>query len=136
MPTKISKRANATYKAGDYKQAAELFKNAADSYALAQDKLMAAEMLNNQSVALLQHNDPESALNVILETDRVFAEAGDIRREAMTYGNQAAAYEALGKNEEAIAKYQKAADLLRETDDTELRAYVLKSLSALQLRTG
>lgn len=136
MPTKLSKKAKAAYKAGEYKKAAELFNDAANGFSLTGDKFMVAEMLNNQSVALLQNKDPESALRVILETDRVFAEAGDTRREAMTYGNQGAAYEALGKFEEALVKYQKAADLLKETDDKELRAYVLQSLSTLQLKTG
>ena len=44
--------------------------------------------------------------------------------------------ELLSRTKEAIELYQQSSDLLKSIDDKELRVYVLKCLSALQVRTG
>ena len=93
-------------------------------------------MYNNASVAYLKGDQPEEALQSALDTDQVFAEAGDLRSQAISLGNQAAAYEALGQLENAAKAYQASADLLKEIGDHELRPIVMQSLSALQLRMG
>ena len=136
MPEKIAKNAKAAYKTGKYQKAADQFQKAAAGFSNAGDELMAAEMLNNQSVALLQNGDPTGAFTAASGTDEIFSKARDSRRQAMALGNQAAALDSLGELEEAIEKYKLAAELLKETGDMELRSYVLESLSALQLRTG
>jgi hypothetical protein len=72
----------------------------------------------------------------VLGTDEIFAAAGDARRQALAIGNQAAALEGIGRSEEALEAYSRSADLLASLGETELRANVMQSASALQLRMG
>jgi len=132
----LKKEAERAYQSKDYLSAAQSFKAAADGYTHLGEHLLAAEMQNNASVAYLQADQPENALESALDTDQVFAEAGDQRRQALALGNQAAAYEALNQLEAAAQAYQKSSDLLKETGDQELRPAVMQSLSAVQLRLG
>ncbi len=124
----------AAYQAGNYPAAAEAFRSASRGYEAAGDKLSAAEMANNQSVALLKAGDAQGAWTAVEATDAVFAKTGDTRRQAIALGNQAAALEALGRVEAAIARYEQSADLLKAAGEPELRNITLQSLSALQLR--
>jgi hypothetical protein len=62
--------------------------------------------------------------------------AGDFRRQSLALGNQAAALEALNQTDEALQKYNQCADLLKQTGEPDYRAHVLKSISALQMKTG
>ncbi|MCE5206886.1 MAG: hypothetical protein LLG42_01085 [Chloroflexi bacterium] len=132
----LIQEAKKAYENKEYRQAAELFQNVAEQQIFLGDPLMEAEMKNNCSVAWLQAGEPQKSLDVVLGTDQVFAEANDPRRQAMALGNQAAALEALGSLSEAMDKYQTAADIFKDIHEEDLRAYVLKNLSALQLRTG
>jgi tetratricopeptide (TPR) repeat protein len=93
-------------------------------------------MLNNASVAYLQGDQPDLALESALGTDQVFADSGDTKRQAIALGNQAAAYQALGQLEPALEAYQASADLLKEIGDQDLRPSVMQALSAVQLRLG
>jgi hypothetical protein len=54
----------------------------------------------------------------------------------MALGNLGTALEAVGRLDEAIQAYQQSADVLKQANETEMRASVMQSLSALQLRTG
>ena len=135
-PQQITKEAKSAYKAGDYAAAAQSFEAARQGYLSADDKVMAAEMSNNCSVALLQAGDKEGALTAVEGTEMVFIEAGDRKRQAMALGNQAAALEALDRLEEAERAYWKSAEILKEIGEKDLRASVMQSISALQLRTG
>lgn len=136
-PTKQTlEKADAFYKAGDFEKAAGIYKQIADQHASNGKDFDAAEMLNNYSVALLQKGDAAGAYEAAKGTEITFQEAGDARRQAIALGNQAAAMEAMGKLKEAIALYQLSSELLKTIDDKDLRVYVLKSLSALQVRTG
>jgi tetratricopeptide (TPR) repeat protein len=132
----LSNQAEKVYKAGKYEEAAILYAQAAASCRDAGDTLRAAELDNNLSVALLQAGNPQGALEAVQDTDKVFEEAGDTRRQALALGNQAAALEALDRLDEALATYRKCSDLLKSIDEQEYRSYVLKSISALQIRTG
>ncbi|MDR3572736.1 MAG: hypothetical protein P4L50_02650 [Anaerolineaceae bacterium] len=129
-------KAQAAYQAGEFLQAASLFETAAQEYETDNNPLKAAEMQNNRSVALLKAGDSLKALQAAQGTDQIFLQAGDKKRQAIALGNQAAAYEALGKNDKALALYHQCADLLKEVNDLETRTFVLKSISALQMRTG
>ncbi|MBN2502132.1 MAG: hypothetical protein JXB38_15215 [Anaerolineales bacterium] len=135
-PEELAKEATKAYQSGEYLEAGAAFKAAADGYEAANDALQAAEMRNNQSVALLQGDDAEGALAVVQGTDAIFAAAGDKLRQAMALGNQASALDALKRLEEAEAAYVASADLLKELGEDDLRATVMQSLSALQLRSG
>lgn len=135
-PEELKQEAERAYKSKNYLSAAQSFRAAADGYTQISEQLMAAEMLNNASVAYLQDEQPDLALDTALHTDQIFSAAGDTRRQAIALGNQAAAYEALDQLESAVQAYQESSELLKEIDDHELRPAVMQSLSAVQLRLG
>jgi tetratricopeptide (TPR) repeat protein len=124
------------YQQGDFLAAARAYEAAAESFDATGDPLNAAEMRNNSSVAWLQAGENQSSLKAVEGTPAIFEAAGDIRRQGMALGNLGSSLEACGRLKEASDAYQKSADLLKQTGENDLRAYVMKSLSALQLRTG
>ena len=132
----LAGQAEKAFRAGKFAQAAKLYEQAAQSSANNADASRTAEIRNNWSVALLQSGDAAGALEAAQGTDLVFKQAGDIRRQALALGNQAAAHEALGQIDEALAYYRECSEYLKKVGDTEYRAIVLKSISALQMRTG
>lgn len=135
-PQQIAKEAKSAYKKGDYAAAAQSFEAARQSFLSANDKVSAAEMANNCSVALLQAGDKEGALAMVQGTEAVFVEVGDRKRQAMALGNQAAALEELNRLEEAEQTYWKSAEILKEIGEKDLRVSIMQSISAIQLRTG
>jgi tetratricopeptide (TPR) repeat protein len=134
--TILLKQAQETYLSGRYPEAAGLFEQAARQYTQEGDGVNAAEMANNRSVALLQAGDAQGALQAAESTDQIFAEVGDVRRQALAIGNQAAALEGLKRLDEALERYRLSASLLKQVGDEENRSVVLKSISSLQIRTG
>lgn len=134
-PQQLADEGQAEYSKGEYLSAARLYKAAADGLA-AGNEMVAAEMANNCSVAFLKGGNAEAALDAVLDTESVFINNGDILRQAMAIGNQAAALEKLKRVDEALAAYEKSAELLKEAGEFELRAYVFQSMSSLQLRKG
>jgi tetratricopeptide (TPR) repeat protein len=135
-PKKLDQEGKAAYKRGDYGNSARCFQAAAEGYAALDDRLNAAEMANNCSVAYLQAGEAEAALKAVEGTPEVFAAAGDIRRQGMALGNLGSALEAVDRLDEAGEAYLQSAELLEQAKDTQARASVMQSLSALQLRTG
>ena len=93
-------------------------------------------MNNNRSVALLKNNQPQEALDAALDTDKIFEGASDPSRQGIALGNQAAALEALGRADEALALYERAASLFDDANEKEMRAIVLKSIAAIKLKQG
>jgi tetratricopeptide (TPR) repeat protein len=124
------------YKNKAYLDAEHAFQLAAEGFRLAEDELAAAEMENNRSVSLLQAGKPEMALQAVANTPDVFKKAGDLRRQAMALGNQAAALAALERYDEAEEKFQQSSTILKEIGDTELRTTVMQSLSTMQMKRG
>lgn len=135
-PAQLDARGKQAYQNKHYDEAAEYFRQAAEGYTLGRAGLLAAEMRNNMSVALLQAGKPQEAFDAALGTDQVFAGANDIKRQAMALGNQAAALEELHRFDEAIAAYERSAELFSSVNEGDLRASVMKSAAALKLRTG
>ena len=135
-PQQIAKEAQSAYSEGDYAGAAQSFEAARQSYLSAGDDILAAEMANNGSVALLQAGDAEGALKAVQGTPEIFSLAEDRKRQAMALGNQAAALEALHRLEEAEQIYWQSAEILKILGENDLRLSVMKSISALQLRSG
>lgn len=135
-PQQLADEGQAEYSKGEYLSAARLYKAAADGFLASGNELVAAEMANNCSVAFLKGGNAEAALEAVMGTDIVFVNKGDILRQAMAIGNQAAALEKLKRLDEALSAYEKSAELLEEAGEFELRAYVLQSISSLQLRKG
>ena len=139
----LSASALQAYQSGDFKNAARLFGEAAsvflsnpvlDPGSSMKNKLDAAEMKNNQSVALLQAGDARGSYDAAHGTAQVFLEAGDFRRQGMAFGNEAAALNALGRLDEAIANYRLAADALEKAGEDQLRASSMQALAGIQLR--
>lgn len=95
---------------------------------------MSAELKNNQSVALLLAGEKQAALDAASGTDKVFADAGDFRRQGVALANQATALLALKRAGEAIEYYQNAANALENANETDIRVDVMQQLSMLQLR--
>jgi len=135
-PDQLFKAAQKAYKKKEYLRAAQAYHAAADIYSDTGNTLAAAEMLNNASVAYLQSGDPEQALAAAAGTEETFAAVNDIKRQAVSFGNQAAALEALGKLEDSASLYERSADLLKQCGEHELRVSVMQSLSGVQLRLG
>ena len=102
-----AKRGKKAYDRGNYLQAAEDFEEAHKAYELQGDVLNAAEMANNCSVAYLQADEPEKALQAVEGTPEIFAHAGDLTRQGMALGNYAEALSELDQPDEAIDAYRK-----------------------------
>jgi tetratricopeptide (TPR) repeat protein len=135
-PQQLEKQGKDAYAQADYEAAAQAFDQAAAAYAAAGDAILAAEMKNNQAVALLQAKQAQAALEALTGSDAVFAAAGDLRRQGMALANQAAALEALHRRDEALACYQRSADILERAGASDLRADVMRAAAALQVRRG
>jgi tetratricopeptide (TPR) repeat protein len=135
-PEQLAGEGQAAYNRADYLTAAHLFEAAGEGYQIVGNPLMAAEMANNCSVAYLKGADPQSALNAVIGTEQVFADHQDPLRQAMALGNRSAAMEGLNQLEQAIATYTQSAEILKSLGESELYAYVMQSISAIQLRQG
>ena len=135
-PQQLVYEGQADYNKGEYLSAARLYKAAADGFSLNGDEVAAAEMANNSSVAYLKGGDAHSALDAVNGTEQVFALMGDIKRQAMAIGNQAAALEGINQFDEAIIGYGQSAELFNQVGEYEMRAYVCQSISALLMKRG
>jgi len=135
-PDQIAKDGLNAFRRGDYPTAIQLYSEASTGYAALGNHLLAAEMANNLSVCYLKAGDTQKALDVVDGTDALFAEAGDVHRQAIALGNQAAALEGLGKYNQAVEKYEASSRLLKQAGALEDRATVLQSLSELHLKMG
>jgi len=135
-PDQIAAQGKSAFENKKFDEAAELFRQASEGYTLGRAGLMAAEMQNNMSVALLQAGKPQEALDAALGTDQIFEGVKDIKRQGMALGNQAAALEGLKRNDEAIAAYERSAELFAQAGEGDLRSMVMKSAAAIKLKTG
>jgi len=116
---------------GDYLSAAHRFAEAAQRYSDRSDALMAAEMKSNQSVAFLRAKQANQALEVISGVSKIFKVSGDVRREGIALGNQAAALAALKRKQEAISCYKQAAGLLEKAGEDGLRWKTMQQVTLL-----
>jgi tetratricopeptide (TPR) repeat protein len=135
-PAQIADQGKKSFANKKFEEAAELFLQAAEGFTAGRSALMAAEMMNNRSVALLQAGRPQEALDAARDTDLVFAGGNDIKRQGMALGNQAAALEGLHRLDEALAAYERSAELFAQAGEGDLRAMVMKSAAAIKLRMG
>lgn len=135
-PAQLEAQGKNAYQNKKFKEAVDLFRQAAEGYTLEHASLLAAEMKNNMSVALLQAGKPQESLDAALGTEKIFARAKEIKRQAMSLGNQAAALEALKRYDEAYANYELSAKLFKQINEGDLRSMVMKSAAGIKLRTG
>jgi tetratricopeptide (TPR) repeat protein len=135
-PHQLAEQGKQAFSDKKFDQAASFFSEAASAYQVLEDALNAAEMKNNLSVALLQAGKAQEAYEAAAGTDEIFAQAGDVNRQAMSFGNQAAALEALKKLDQALEAYERSAALFAEAGEGEMRSIVLQSAAAIKLRRG
>jgi tetratricopeptide (TPR) repeat protein len=131
----LIERARKDYRAGKFEKAAEGFSQAAYSYQTKGESLLAAEMKNNQSVALLKAKKPQLALDAVQGTDILFREEGERIKEGMALANRATALQDLGKKQEAIEDFNQAADLFKAGGEKDMYLQTMQSISALKLRS-
>lgn len=135
-PAQLAEQGKEEYASGNHADAADLFARAAQAYLEAQDEPNAAEMRNNQSVALLQAGRAKEALQATDGTEAVFEKASDVRRQGIAVGNRAAALEGLKKYDEALAEYERAASLLEQAGEGDMHSVVRKAAANLNLKRG
>jgi tetratricopeptide (TPR) repeat protein len=135
-PVTLAEEGKKEYTNENYLGAADLFFRAAQAYASAQDELNAAEMKNNQSVALLQAGKAKEALQATAGTEEIFQRAGDLKRQGIAVSNRAAALEGLKKWKEALAEYDRAASLFEQAGEGDMHSIVRKAAANLNLKRG
>ncbi len=133
---KMADDGKAAFEAGRYASAVDLFARAVRGYDDLNDKVNAAELRNNLSVALLKLGRNQEALDAAAGTDEIFGSIADGKRQGMAIGNQAAALESLGRADEALAAYERSAEILGEAGEGDLRSLVLKAAAGIRLRQG
>jgi tetratricopeptide (TPR) repeat protein len=135
-PLELKETGLALYRAEKYAEAAEKFAEAARVSEQNGEAGLAAELRNNQCVALMALNQWAAALAAVEQTPAVFNTLGDRLREAQALANLAAAHDGAGHVDQAAALYEQAVDLFGELGETETRAACFKKLSALQIKQG
>ncbi len=133
-PQQLADEGQAAYRNNQFLSAAKFYQAAAEGFKASGDEINAAEMANDCSVAYLKGGEAAHALEAAQGTEETFAAAGNIKQQAIAIGNQAAALKDLKRVDDALGAYQKSAELLKQAGETELRAYVMQSISSLQLR--
>jgi tetratricopeptide (TPR) repeat protein len=136
QPVSLADKGKEEYTKGNYSAAAEIFSQAAQAYSAARDELNAAEMKNNQSVALLQVGKAKEALQATDGTEHIFQQAGDLKRQGVAIANRAAALEGLKKWKEALEEYDRAASLLEQAGEGDMHSMVRKAAANLNLKLG
>lgn len=135
-PITLAEQGKKEYEQENYLAAADLFLKAAQTYASSKDELNAAEMRNNQSVALLQAGKAREALQATDGTEEIFQKAGDIKRQGIAVSNRAAALEGLKKWNEALAEYDRAASLFEQIGEGDMHSVVRKAAANINLKRG
>ena len=135
-PLTLAETGKQEYEKGNYLAAADLFLQAAQVYTSARDELNAAEMKNNQSVALLQAGKANEALQATDGTEEIFRKAGDLKRQGIAVSNRAAALEGLKKWKEALAEYDRAASLFEQIGEGDMHSVVRKAAANINLKRG
>ncbi len=134
-PALVEGEAKELYRAGKFQKAADGFSQAADLFLAGGDDILAAEMKNNQSVALLKAKKPRLALDAVRGTAGVFHQAGEVLKEAMALANQATALKDLGKKQEAVDDFLLAAEIFKDLGEKQMYLQTMQSISALKLKT-
>jgi tetratricopeptide (TPR) repeat protein len=134
IPHTLAEDGKKEYSKGNYKAAADLFLQAAQAYASTGDELNAAEMKNNESVALLQAGNASQALEAVDGTEEVFLQAGDLKRQGIAISNRAAALEGQKRWKEALAEYERAAGIFEQINEGDMHSLVRKSAANLNLK--
>lgn len=132
----LAEQGKQEYQKGSYLVAADLFLQAAQAYEAARDDLNAAEMKNNQSVALLQAGKAKEAFQATDGTEAIFEKAQDLKRQGIAISNRAAALEGMKKWNEALAEYDRAATVFEGAGEGDMHSIVRKAAANINLKRG
>lgn len=138
-PAKVEKMnhaAQAAFEKKDYPEAIRIFEQVVSDLEPLGLPALTAEARNNLSVALLKNGAAQAALDQASGTDKIFAEGGHPEKQAVALGNQAAALAGLGRSDEALEKYQQSSELFKQLGNSELRGFILREISVLQMKRG
>lgn len=135
-PAIITKKALTAYAKEQYEEAIELFQAARTKYEASGDLIQAAEISNNLSVALIQVNQHQAALNILAGTFDTFLDHGEMVKAAQALGNEAAAHEGINNLERAETLYMQAAERFADLNEHDSQRYTLQALSRVRLRQG
>ena len=135
-PTRLAEQGKQEYEQENYLAAAARFAQAAQAYIVMKDELNAAEMKNNQSVALLQAGKAKEALQATDGTEEIFQKANDLKRQGIAVSNRAAALEGMKKWNEALTEYDRAASLFEQVGEGDMHSIVRKAAANLNLKRG
>jgi len=131
----IKQQAIKAYNNKQFEDAIQGFQTCLTYFEGAGDELAVAEARNNLSVTHLAMKQEQLAYDEVKGTDESFARLGDRKRHGMAVANMAAALEALGRKEEALALYEQVLDIFKEIGEKEMRTSILRRVSDLQLKT-
>jgi tetratricopeptide (TPR) repeat protein len=132
----LAEQGKQEYGKGAFLFAANKFSQAAEAYRAVHDELNAAEMKNNESVALVKAGKAEAALQATDGTEEIFQKAGDLKRQGVAIANRAAALEGLKKLNEAVAEYNRAAVIFEEIGEGDMHSIVRKASAEIFLKRG
>ncbi len=130
------KNAQSAYEAKDYRKAIQLFQKAAEAAEIKGQTLDAAEYKNNASVSSFLAKDFQLAFSLAENTHQFFLDAGDSKRGGIALANQGCALLELGEKKAAMEKFTQADHYLKDAGENDMRSYVLKQISTLQIKQG
>ena len=136
IPASFADQGKKEYEKGNFRAAANFFLQAAQALDSANDPLNAAEMRNNQSVALLQAGKPKEALQATEGTEEIFKQANDLKRQGIAISNRAAALEGLKRWKEALAEYERSASFLEQAGEGDMHSMVRKASANIHIKLG
>ena len=135
-PAALAEQGKNEYEQGNFRAAADFFRQSAQAYDFAGNPANAAEMKNNQSVALLQAGKARDALQATEGTEAIFEQAHDLKRQGIAVSNRAAALEGLKRWKEALAEYERAASILEQAGEGDMHSMVRKASANIHLKLG
>ena len=135
-PKSLAEEAEQVYQEGDFENAARLYGEAASAFQAQGNALDGAEMKNNQSVAFLQAGNAQAALDAVTGTADIFGDAKDLRRQGIALANEATPLQSLGRLDEAMDGYRRAAAVFKQADEDQLYATVMQAVAGIYLRRG
>ena len=132
----LAEQAKQEYEQEKFGVAAGTFAQAAQAYRDTQDELNYAEMKNNESVAYLRAGKADAAFRATDGTETIFEKAGDQKRRGIAIANRAAALEAMKKHSEAMAEYNRAADIFEAAGEGDMHSIVRRASAELYMKRG
>jgi tetratricopeptide (TPR) repeat protein len=135
-PSALTEQGKKEYEKGNFRAAAKFFQQSAQAYGSANDPVNAAELKNNQSVALLQAGRAKEALEATEGTEAIFEQARDLKRQGIAVSNRAAALEGLKRWKEALAEYERAASILEQAGEGDMHSMVRKASANIHIKLG